>query len=52
MAARLNKTAKEVYGIDNFSDMICDDTIATDSEGVLAFLQEKNHPALAMDPIM
>ena len=52
VAARLNKTAKEVYGIDNFSDMICDDTIATDSEGVLAFLQEKNHPALAMDPIM
>jgi acetyl-CoA synthase len=52
VAARLNKTAKEVYGIDNFSDMICDETIATDSEGVLAFLQEKNHPALAMDPIM
>ena len=52
VAVRLNKTAKEVYGIDNFSDMICDETIATDSEGVLAFLQEKNHPALAMDPIM
>ncbi len=52
VAARLNRTAKEVYGIDNFTDMICDETIATDSEGVLAFLQEKGHPALNMDPIM
>jgi acetyl-CoA synthase len=32
--------------------MICDETIATDSEGVLAFLTEKGHPALAMDAIM
>ena len=52
VASRLNKTAKEAYGIDNFTDMICDETIATDSEGVLAFLEEKGHPALAMDPIM
>ncbi len=52
VATRLNKTAKEAYGIDNFVDMICDETIATDSEGVLAFLEEKGHPALQMDPIM
>ena len=52
VADRLNKTAKEVFGIDNFTDMICDETIATDSEGVLAFLTEKGHPALAMDPVM
>ena len=52
IAPRLNKTAKELYGIDNFTDMICDDTIATDSEGVLAFLTEKGHPALGLDPIM
>ena len=52
VADRLNKTAKEIYGIDNFTDMICDETIATESEGVLAFLQEKGHPALGMDPIM
>ena len=52
VSARLNKTAKELYGIDNFSDMVCDETVATDSEGVLAFLEEKGHPALSMQPIM
>ncbi|MGI6217158.1 MAG: acetyl-CoA decarbonylase/synthase complex subunit alpha/beta [Coriobacteriales bacterium] len=52
IADRLNKSAKEQYGIDNFTDMICDETIATDSEGVMEFLTEKNHPALSMDPIM
>lgn len=52
VAAKLNRTAKELYGIDNFADMICDETISTDSEGVLAFLEEKGHPALSMDPIM
>jgi len=52
VAARLNKTAKEVCGIENFTDMICDETIATDSDGVLEFLQAKNHPALELDAIM
>jgi acetyl-CoA synthase len=52
VAARLNKTAKELYGIDNFTDMICDETIACDSDAVLDFLQSKGHPALAMDSIM
>ena len=52
VADRLNKTAKELYGIDNFTDMICDETIACDTEEVLHFLTEKGHPALTMDPIM
>jgi acetyl-CoA synthase len=52
VASRLNKTAKELYGIENFADMICDETIATDSEVVVAFLQEKQHPAFAMEAIM
>ena len=52
VAERLNKTAKELYGIDNFTDMICDETIACDTEEVLNFLTEKGHPALTMDPIM
>ena len=52
VAAKLNQTAKDLYGIDSFVDMICDETISTDSEGVLAFLEEKGHPALSMDPIM
>lgn len=52
VAPRLNKTAKEMYGIDNFTDMICDETIASDTEGVLAFLTEKGHPALNMPELM
>ena len=28
----MNKTAKELYGIDNFTDMIGDETVATDPE--------------------
>ena len=49
---RLNKTAKELYGIDNFTDMIADETICTDCDALLEFLQEKNHPVLALEPLM
>ena len=49
---RLNKTAKELYGIDNFTDMIADETICTDCDALMEFLQEKNHPVLAMEPLM
>jgi len=49
---RLNATAKELYGIDNFADMIGDETIAEDPETLVAFLTEKGHPALSMDPMM
>ncbi len=52
VAERLNKAVFEMTGIENFADMVCDETIATDSEAVLEFLETKNHPALAMDPIM
>ncbi len=52
VSARLDKNALEAYGIENFSSMICDETIATDSAGVLEFLQKVGHPALEMDPIM
>ncbi|MGL6291844.1 MAG: acetyl-CoA decarbonylase/synthase complex subunit alpha/beta, partial [Eubacterium aggregans] len=49
---RLNKSVEEITGIKNFTDMVCDETIATDSEAVLEFLTEKGHPALEMDAIM
>ena len=52
VAPRLNQTAKEMYGIDNFTDMIGDETIAEDAETLLAFLTEKGHPALSMEPLM
>ncbi|MCD8338528.1 MAG: CO dehydrogenase/CO-methylating acetyl-CoA synthase complex subunit beta [Lachnospiraceae bacterium] len=53
VADRLNETAKELYGIDNFVDMIADETVVTeDPEALLAFLTEKGHPALEMEPMM
>ena len=52
VADRLNKTAKELYGIDNFTDMIGDETIAEDPETLATFLTEKGHPALGLDPMM
>ena len=52
VAERVNKTAQELYGIENFCDMIGDETIATDPEALLEFLTEKGHPALGMDPMM
>ena len=52
VAERLNETAKELYGIDNFTDMIADETVTTDPEELVAFLTEKGHPALGMEPMM
>jgi acetyl-CoA synthase len=52
VAAKLNKSAKELYGIDNFTDMICDESIATDTDAVVSFLQGKNHPAFAMETLV
>lgn len=52
VAEKLNITAKELYGIDNFIDMIGDEETAPDEEALLAFLTEKGHPALGMDPLM
>ena len=52
VAERLNKTAQELYGIENFTDMIGDEIVATDPEALVEFLTEKGHPALSMDPMM
>ena len=52
VAARLNKSAQELYGVENFVDMIADETITTDGEELLAFLTEKGHPVLGMDPLL
>ena len=53
VADRLNQTAKELYGIDNFTDMIADETItADDPEKLMEFLTEKGHPALKLEPRM
>ena len=52
VAERLNKTAKELYGIDNFTDMVADETITTDCEELMNWLTEKDHPVLGLDPLM
>ncbi len=49
---RLNKTAKELYGIDNFVDMVADETICEDCDALMEFLTEKNHPVLGLEPLM
>ncbi len=52
VAQRLNKTAKELYGIENFTDLVADETICTDCDALMEFLTEKNHPVLNMEPLM
>ncbi len=43
----------EEFGLGaDFIDKIADEDVGDDPEVVLAFLEEKGHPALAMDPIM
>ena len=49
---RLNKTAFELYGIENFIDLIADETITSDCEELLNWLTEKGHPVLGMEPLM
>jgi len=52
VAERLNKTALELLGIENFTDMIADETITTDCEELYGWLTEKGHPVLTMEPLM
>ena len=49
---RLNATAKELYGIENFCDMVADETITTDCEELMNWLTEKGHPVLGLEPLM
>ena len=51
VAPRLNATAKEMLGIDDFCSMIGDETVTTDPEELLSFLTEKGHPVLGLDPL-
>jgi len=52
VAEKVNKSAQELYGIENFIDMIADETVCTDVEALMEYLGEKGHPALTMDPMM
>jgi acetyl-CoA synthase len=51
MRERLDATVLEMYGVENFTDMIADETICTeDPEQLLEFLGEVGHPVLGMEP--
>ena len=52
VAEKLNATAQELYGIENFTDMIADETVTDDPEKLLEILGEKGHPVLGLDPLM
>ncbi len=48
---RLDAAALELYGVENFTDMIADETVCTeDPEQLLEFLGEVGHPVLGMEP--
>lgn len=42
----------EALGVSNLSDRIADETVGITEDEILSFLQEKEHPALTMDPIV
>jgi acetyl-CoA synthase len=52
VGARLNKTASELYGVEDFTSMIADETVTEDVETLAAFLEEKGHPALSLAPLL
>jgi acetyl-CoA synthase len=47
---RFDKRAEEL-GVPDLLDRVADETVATTEEEVLAYITEKKHPALEMDPM-
>jgi len=48
----LNAMAKEEDGLENFIDMIADETVAETEDEVLEFIEKAGHPVLTMDPMI
>lgn len=46
----IKRSVEEGLGED-FIDKIADETVGTETEQILSFLEEKGHPALTMDPL-
>jgi acetyl-CoA synthase len=47
---KLSATVKELYGIENFADMIADETVCEeDTDCLMAFLKSKRHPVTMPD---
>jgi len=51
LAEQLKKRAEEL-GTPDFIDKIADEEVGTTEEEILPWLQEKGHPALAMEPML
>jgi acetyl-CoA synthase len=52
VGAKLNKSAHELYGIEDFTSMIGDETVTEDAEGLAKHLSTKGHPVLTLAPLM
>jgi acetyl-CoA synthase len=50
MELALNEIGKQ-EGLDNFFEMIADETVAITEEEALEYITQKNHPALSMPPL-
>lgn len=48
---RLARRAEDL-GISGFPDMIADESVGVTEEEILAFLEEKKHPAISMEPLI
>ncbi len=51
LRAEMTKIAEDNGLGSDFVDKIADETIGTSTEEILSFLEEKEHPALTMDPL-
>ena len=51
MREQLQERAEEL-GVPDFVDKIADETITTDTEGLINWMTEVNHPALSMPPLL
>jgi acetyl-CoA synthase len=48
---RINARGKEL-GVPDLLDRIADETVGVTEDTIMPFLQQKDHPALKMDPIL
>jgi acetyl-CoA synthase len=49
---KLNKTAQELYGIEDFTSMIADETSTEDPEKLVQLLVEAGHPVLGLPALL
>jgi acetyl-CoA synthase len=49
---KLDATAKEMYGIEGFTDKIADETITEEAEILIEYLAEQGHPVLGLEPLI